>query len=435
MPVNRNYTKKNTSKKCKHLTIDLSNCAYINNYNSTITQNHNLVDLHTPNDDLFKNLIISLDTRCNISSSINSFNARKLQALLDNKYISMGLMTYDPAWGVEYTSKQRHVNKKKIIISDKIDTLQNLIDVLNKYPLSENIEYNADLTSLYGIKTLLCKLNNMVGMEELKRNILDQIIYYSQGLHKTNGKLNNGEYMHTVIYGPPGTGKTEIAKLIGEIFSKLGILKKKTFKKVTRSDLIAGYLGQTALKTTTVIKEAIGGVLFIDEAYALGNAEKKDTFAKECIDTLCEALSDKKEELMVIIAGYEEELKTCFFNYNSGLESRFVWRFKTSDYSALELKKIFLKLVHDHGWECNSENIPESWFEKHLSQFKNYGRDMENLLTKTKIAHGRRIFCCSENYRKGILEIEDVKNGYEIFIANLENVKKQPYDHSIHMYV
>ena len=92
-----------------------------------------------------------------------------------------------------------------------------------------------------------------------------------------------------------------------------------------------------------MVKDCLGGVLFIDEAYALGNPEKRDSFAKECIDTLCEALSDHKDNLMVIIAGYEEELKSCFFDYNQGLDSRFTWRFKTTDYNAEELKAILKK--------------------------------------------------------------------------------------------
>ena len=154
-------------------------------------------------------------------------------------------------------------------------------------------------------------------MNSLKDNIVDQVIYYMQNFH-TLGKCN-GDFMHTVIYGPPGTGKTEIAKIMGKIFSKLDVLKKGSFKKVTRTDLIAGYLGQTAMKTRDVVRDAMGGVLFIDEAYALGNAEKRDSFAKECIDTLCEALSDYKDSIMVIIAGYEKELKECFFNYNQGI--------------------------------------------------------------------------------------------------------------------
>ena len=206
--------------------------------------------------------------------------------------------------------------------------------------------------------------------------------------------------MHTVIYGHPGTGKTEIAKIIGTIFSKMGILKNETFKKVTRSDLIAGYLGQTALKTRDVIKECLGGVLFIDEAYALGNEEKQDSFSKECIDTLCEGLSDNKDNLMVIIAGYENELNKCFFNYNQGLSSRFTWRFKTDDYTGEDLYNIFLKMVNDCGWTITeNSNINIQWFEHNKKNFKFYGRDIETLFAKTKITHSRRVFCLDSSIK------------------------------------
>jgi Holliday junction resolvasome RuvABC ATP-dependent DNA helicase subunit len=117
-------------------------------------------------------------------------------------------------------------------------------------------------------------LQNMIGMKSIKENIVDQILYFVQDLH--NISPDNGDYLHTVICGPPGTGKTEVAKIMGKIFSNLGILKNNVFKKVTRDDLVAGFLGQTAIKTKDVIKECLGGVLFIDEAYALGNAEKRE---------------------------------------------------------------------------------------------------------------------------------------------------------------
>jgi SpoVK/Ycf46/Vps4 family AAA+-type ATPase len=203
--------------------------------------------------------------------------------------------------------------KKHLDIDTEINSLDDLLKLIDDYPIDNDIQYNINMKSLHNIKDLLKELNNMIGLHSLKNSIVEQILYFIQGLHKGFG----GDFMHTVLYGPPGTGKTEIAKIIGKIYSKLGILKNGVFKKVTRSDLVAGYLGQTAIKTRDVIKDCIGGVLFIDEAYSLGNNEKRDSFSKECIDTLCEALSDHKQELMVIIAGYENELNDCFFNFNS----------------------------------------------------------------------------------------------------------------------
>ena len=236
------------------------------------------------------------------------------------------------------------------------------------------------------IKEPLIELNNLVGIHSLKSDILDQILFYIQDLHLKNGL----DYMHTILYGPPGTGKTEVAKIIGKIFCQLGILQNKTFRKVVRSDLIAGYLGQTAIKTTKVIKEALGGVLFIDEAYSLGNSEKRDSFAKECIDTLCESLSNYKDKIMVIIAGYEKELNECFFSYNPGLKSRFPWVLRTNTYSADDLKDIFIKKVSDIQWHLD-EPISTEFFRNNIKFFPYFGRDMEILLLKTKIAHGRRI--------------------------------------------
>lgn len=228
-----------------------------------------------------------------------------------------------------------------------------------------------------------------------------------------------GDYMHTVLYGPPGTGKTEVAKILGNIFCNLGVLKSNTFKKVTRSDLVAGYLGQTAIKTREVIDAAIGGVLFIDEAYALGNTEKRDSFSKECIDTLCEALSDHKHELMVIIAGYEKELADCFFSYNEGLSSRFTWRYKIENYDAVELRKIFEKIMKDHYWTFDSkatDAVKDDWFKSRVQYFKYFGRDIEVFFTKTKIAHSRRVFYLPESDRRK-LTLTDLDAGFELFTA------------------
>jgi len=321
--------------------------------------------------------------------------------------------------------------KRKVDINMEIQHLDDLIKLIDTYPLDEEIEYNINMEALHNIKRYLVRFQNMIGMKNMKKNILDQILYFVQDLHLGGKGISRGDYLHTVIYGPPGTGKTHVAKIIGKIFSKLGILKKETFKKVTRSDLVAGFLGQTAIKTRDVINECLDGVLFIDEAYALGNSEKKDSFSKECIDTLCEALSNYKENLMVIIAGYESELNECFFNYNKGLDSRFTWRFKIDNYDGSDLHKIFLKKISDYGWKTD-DSLSEDWFIKNMSYFTFYGRDMEVLFSKTKIAHSRRIFCKSAEIKK-VITMKDLEKGFEMFLDNEEVKKRKETD--LHKYM
>ena len=304
------------------------------------------------------------------------------------------------------------VEPTKVQISRKIETLGDIIALIDEHPISADVVYNVNMERLHAASKPLRALNDMIGLNPLKRSVSDQIVYYVQNLHE--GSSN--DYMHTVIEGPPGTGKTEVAKLLGSVFAKLGILKKKTFKKATRSDMVAGYLGQTALKTRELVKDCIGGVLFIDEAYALGNQEQKDSYSKECLDTLCEALSDHKHELMVIIAGYADQLDSCFFNYNDGLRSRFAWRFETGSYTPVELYAIFTKKATESGWSIAPE-VKDSWFAKNDGSFKYAGRDIETLFAKTKIAHSKRLFESSDTVRK-MLTIADLDKGYKVYMDN-----------------
>ena len=217
------------------------------------------------------------------------------------------------------------------------------------------------------------------------------------------------------------------------MYAKIGILNKNVFKKVTRGDLVAGYLGQTAIKTKSVINEALGGVLFIDEAYSLANCKNDlDSFSKECMDTLCEALSDHKDNLMVIIAGYEDELNDCFFSANKGLESRFIWRFKIENYNAKELHQIFLKKVREINWTMESDNhINHEWFEKNKSHFVYLGRDMELLLSYTKIMHSKRIFG-KPSINMRVINLEDMNAGFSLFVHNKKE-KKPHYMNSLYI--
>jgi hypothetical protein len=313
--------------------------------------------------------------------------------------------------------------KKYVEIDVSLNHLGDVLQLIKNNPIDDKIIYNIDMRSLHNISAELEQLNKMVGMKSLKSSILDQLIYFMQDLHLSNG---TSDFKHTVLYGPPGTGKTEIAKIIGTMYSKLGILQKNIFKKVTRNDLVAGYLGQTAIKTKNVIQECLGGVLFIDEAYSLANSYEDDSYSKECIDTLCEALSDHKNNLMVIIAGYENELNNSFFKANPGLESRFMWRFKTESYNAPELKSIFEKKVDEAGWTIAELDIADSWFEKRKDHFTSFGRDMEMMFSYSKIAHSRRIYGKTREIRK-CLNIKDLDRGYEMLLENRkkENLSKR----------
>ena len=299
----------------------------------------------------------------------------------------------------------------EIITVNSIDDMLYLID-------SDSLD-STSLSLLKNIKEPLEELSRFIGINTIKNNIIEQILYYLQDL---NG---DDDYLHTVICGPPGTGKTELSKIIGTIFCNLGILKKKTFKKVTRSDLIAGYLGQTAIKTKDVVKEAIGGVLFIDEVYALGNSEKSDSFSKECIDTLCEALSDHKNEIMVIVAGYEKDIEKCFFSYNQGLRSRFIWKYTIEDYTYDELFSILLQKIKKSSWNIDNA-ITSAWFEDKTDDFKYFGRDVEQFFSKIKICHAKRIFG-KINVEKKRITFSDLEAAYKRFKKEEPEDKKDLY--------
>lgn len=299
-------------------------------------------------------------------------------------------------------------------IDFELHTFQDLLNLLEKEPYEEEFDYNINLEALHKVKPELEKINKMIGLEEFKDELLNQLLYFSQDLHKGQ----HGDYMHTVLYGPPGTGKTEIAMLLGTMYSKVGLLSKNIFRKVCRNDLIAGYLGQTALKTKKVVEETLGGCLFIDEAYSLGNDYEGDSFSRECIDVLCESLSAYKNDWMVIIAGYEDRLQSSFFQANQGLKSRFIWKFHLQDYNEKQLAHIFMKKVEENEWMTSfNEEFLEQWIGKYKKNFIHYGRDMEQLLSYCKIVHGRRIYGKTQHAKKELNE-EDLKKGFEKFKLN-----------------
>jgi SpoVK/Ycf46/Vps4 family AAA+-type ATPase len=363
------------------------------------------------------NFIAYLDAQ-KAKTTLDYFEVMDFAHTVNSHYMNQNLC--DPAFtGYESWQQKYMANivvpptepKKHKIIDASLNTISDLIKVIDENPYEADTKYNFDLKALHNIRAELVELNDMIGMNTLKASVFTQLIYFIQNLHKDD-KNKTSDFKHTIICGPPGTGKTEVAKIIGRMYSKVGILKKDIFKKVTRTDLIAGYLGQTALKTSKVITECIGGCLFIDEAYSLAD---NDIYSKECIDTICEALSDNKDDLMVIVAGYEDELDATFFKANSGLRSRFIWKFNIDNYTANEMNRIFLKKIFQQNWTVDCD--PEKWFEGKMTEFKYFGRDVELLLSHIKICHSCRIFGQDENNRKKI-SMDDINAGYIIFLEN-----------------
>ena len=310
-------------------------------------------------------------------------------------------------------------------IINNIYGINDLIKIANDYNSkykNKKLFYSLDPEIIYDLKEPLIKLNKLIGLNEIKNIIFEQIIFYLQNLENKNYDM-----LHTIIQGPPGTGKTELAKILAEIYSKIGILSKGTFLSVKRSDLIGEYLGKTAIKTKNVLDKAKGGVLFIDEAYSLGNKDGKDSYSKECIDTINSYLTDNKDDIIVIIAGYEKDLDKCFFSYNSGLERRFCWKFTLTNYSPLELKNIFKKKIYEYGWKIKNEekNLPIIFFEKNYKTFKFNGGDMELLFYKCKIVHALRVIHLEYKYKK-IIIYDDLINAFQKFIKN-RNIENTEY--------
>ena len=319
--------------------------------------------------------------------------------------------------------------KKTVEINEKVSNIDDLLNIINKYPLTPNVNYTIRMDRLHKIKEPLEKLNKMIGLHDLKNTIVNQILYYIQDLHKITGNVNT-DYMHTILYGKPGTGKTEVAKILADIFRRLSVLSNGTFMKATRDDFIAGYLGQTALKTKELIQRTRGGVLFIDEAYSLGNEEKRDSFSKEAIDTLNEALSDYRDNWMVIVAGYEKEIRNCLFSYNPGLESRFIWTYHLDDYNAEELVDIFKKILNEQGWGCGDIDI--TWFrEKREKYFVGNGRDMEVFAMKCKIAYSRDLFG-KKKEEKPIIQMKHIKDAFSLYVKSNKFDDIQPI-HSMYL--
>ncbi len=308
----------------------------------------------------------------------------------------------------------------------KLNCLQNLIDMVRDYGCMKlpgkrgRINYPRKMYLLPDLLPELNELNDMIGLHKFKKQIVDQIIFFIQS-------SGDNVMLHTVLEGPPGTGKTTVSNILSRIYSKLGIFKKPKFNVVRRSDLISEYLGGTTIKTMETLDRCKKGVMLIDEAYSLGSKSSagEDSYAKECIDTLNQYLTENVDKIICIIAGYKSELDSCFFSMNPGLRRRFPWTFTIENYTSYELSQIYFKLVQERGWEtsCDMSEI-NNLLSKYILLFTGNGGDINNIIEKAIIINMRNNFGKENLYN---IDISEFKEAFNTFIATKKMADVPPF--------
>lgn len=260
-------------------------------------------------------------------------------------------------------------------------------------------------------ENVIDKIHSLIGQSSVKKAVSDLVnILTVNRMRAEIGIEDHAMSHHMVFYGNPGTGKTTIARLLGSIYKELGVLSKGHFVEADRSMLVAGYVGQTAIKATSVLESALGGILFIDEAYSLTNADRPDPFGEEAINTILKYMEDHRDDLVVIVAGYQEEMKQ-FIDSNPGLKSRFNKYLSFEDYTAQELSQIFYMMAKDASFDLTqdaSARVEEIFLWIHGKRSKGFGngRTVRNFLEKTLINQANRIVRLLLSGKDKLLTIE-----------------------------
>ena len=243
------------------------------------------------------------------------------------------------------------------------------------------------------LEDLLAELDTYIGLDVIKeevRSLINMVQIYK--LRREHDLPTTDMSLHMVFSGNPGTGKTMMARLMARIYRTLGILSKGQLVEVDRSGLVAGYVGQTALKTAKVLEKAMGGVLFIDEAYAL-NSDSENDFGQEAIDTILKAMEDHRDDLVVIVAGYTE-LMDKFVHSNPGLESRFNRFMFFPDYTVEEMMAIF-KMRCGKGYTLaeDAEPLVRDYIAEESADAESFGnaRGVRNILEHIIVAQNNRL--------------------------------------------
>ena len=267
--------------------------------------------------------------------------------------------------------------------------------------------------------SILDELDSMIGLDEVKRDVhmLTAFIRVNN-LRRARGLKAPVISKHLVLTGNPGTGKTTVARMIARIYHSIGAIKKNKIVETSRASLVAGYVGQTAIKTQEVINSALGGVLFIDEAYSLINGAKDD-FGMEALATLLSAMENHRDDLVVIVAGYEDRMRQ-FINANPGLSSRFSRYLHFEDYNSDDLLSIFTALCEENEYSLQEDaekRMSEYLQEVYECRSEDFGnaRSVRNMFERIIAHQAERIVALNEVEDETLIELtlSDVENAIQ----------------------
>lgn len=292
------------------------------------------------------------------------------------------------------------------------ETLQKISNKVFKPKVkSANIKEN-EVPEDDSLEKVMKELNELVGLRDIKIAVEELTNFLKvQKIRETEGLKTAKNALHSVFMGPPGTGKTTIARLLGRIFKHLGYLQKGHLVETDRAGLVAGYVGQTALKVDEVVQKALDGVLFIDEAYSLSQADNERDFGNEAVEALLKRMEDYRESLVVIVAGYPDEMQD-FIQSNPGLQSRFNRYYKFEHYQPIELMEIFKIFAQKADFKLSADaeeklmEIFDRLYEKRNKSFGN-ARVARNLFEKITERQATRIVNIPKIDKEILMTIEE----------------------------
>lgn len=299
-------------------------------------------------------------------------------------------------------------SSEKRLKSVVLEVYNQLLMILGKAKVSELVNNIKVVDDNKTLEELQEELDSYVGLRSVKDKVNELIAFHEiQKLREIEHLKNAKSTLHMAFIGNPGTGKTTVARLIGRMYKQIGLLSKGHFIEVSRTDLIAGYQGQTALKVKKVIEKAKGGVLFIDEAYSITENSNSDSYGRECLTELTKALEDYREDLVVIVAGYKEPMKQ-FFESNPGLKSRFNTFIDFEDYDENQLFNIFENMCAKADYELSfdlKQNVLD-YFQKQVNNKEEHfsnGRLSRNLYEELIMNHAKRVIKMKNPKREDLL--------------------------------